>query len=279
MTSLLPAVAEAAGSVGGGDGTDAASAIMTTDTVAKEAVAQVALGDTVYTVGGMAKGAGMISPEMATMLAFITTDAPLSAKACAAALTDANEGSFARITVDGETSTNDCVLLMASGAAGGGPIEPHAEGFQEVAEAVGLVARELAQAVVRDGEGATTFVEIRVGGAASDDDAKTAAMAVADSLLFKCAVYGRDANWGRVVSAVGASRAKVDPERIGVRFAGIEVAEHGRAVPFDEDEAATALSRDEVAVEIDLGLGEGNALVWTCDLSLEYVRINADYRS
>lgn len=279
MEAFLPAIDRAAAATEPAGGSAAAAAIMTTDTFAKEAVAQVDVDGVTYTVGGMAKGAGMIRPDMATMLAFVTTDAPLTAAACHAALAKATKASFNRITVDGETSTNDCCILLANGAAGGAPIEPHSTGFEPVAQAIALVAAELARAIVRDGEGATKFVEISVVGAATDLDAEAAAMAVANSLLFKCAIFGKDANWGRVVSAVGASRAKVDPETIAVRFAGIQVASAGTAVPFDESAASEALDADEIAVEIDLGLGTSAATVWTCDLSYEYVRVNADYRS
>jgi glutamate N-acetyltransferase/amino-acid N-acetyltransferase len=277
--TLLPAVASAAKQASHDGGGGAAKAIMTTDTFSKEAVAVCEAAGTSYTVGGMAKGAGMIRPDMATMLCFVTTDAPLDAPACRAILADTANESFDRITVDGETSTNDCVILMANGAAGGDPIGVDHPALDVVRDAVAAVMTDLARQIVRDGEGATTFIEIFVSGAASDDEAHEAAMAVADSLLFKCAVFGRDPNWGRVVRAVGASSARVDPETIAVSFAGVEVASGGMAVPFDEEEAVDALDADEIVVAVDLGIGDGEAVVWTCDLSFDYVRINAEYRT
>ena len=276
--SLLPAIERAAGSLGD-DGEAAARAIMTTDTVPKQALATVDVDGIAYTIGGVAKGAGMIRPDMATMLCFVTTDAPLDAAACAAALDAGMEGSFGRITVDGDTSTNDCCLLLANGAGGGGPIGCSDPAFSRVAAAVADVLATLAEAVVRDGEGATKFVEVTVGGAETEAAAHEAAMAIADSLLVKCALFGQDANWGRVVSAAGASSARLDPTAVSVRFAGILVADGGTAVPFDEDEASAALAARDLTIECDLGVGTASATVWTCDLSYDYVRINGDYRT
>jgi glutamate N-acetyltransferase/amino-acid N-acetyltransferase len=170
-------------------------------------------------------------------------------------------------------------LLMANGAAGGDEIGPGSDAFAPLAAAVARVCEELAKLIVRDGEGASKFVTVTVDGAESDRDAELAAMAIANSQLFKCAIFGGDANWGRAVSAAGASKAKVDPDRIEVRFGGILTCADGTAVPFDEDEAAEALGRKEVEVDVDLHLGQGRATVWTCDLTYDYVRINADYRS
>jgi glutamate N-acetyltransferase/amino-acid N-acetyltransferase len=257
----------------------AAEAIMTTDTFAKQVALSVDAHGTRYTVGGMAKGSGMIMPNMATMLAFVTTDAPLTPQACSEALHRAVEATFNRITVDSDTSTNDMCSLMASGNAGGDEIGPQSARFAPVAAAVLEVCGELARMIVRDGEGASKFISITVQGAASDADAHAAAMSIANSPLFKTAVFGGDANWGRVVMAVGKSSAKVDSDTIEVIFAGITVCKDGTGHLFDEKAAAVALANAEVDVVVDLHLGEGSATVWTCDLSHEYIRINGEYRT
>jgi glutamate N-acetyltransferase/amino-acid N-acetyltransferase len=276
---VLAGIDAAAAALTADGGAAAAEAIMTTDTFAKEAAATVEVDGVVYSVGGMAKGSGMIKPDMATMLAFITTDAPLTAAAADAALRGAVSRTFNRITVDSDTSTNDSVFLLANGAAGGASIEPGTPAFAALAEAIADVAGRLARMIVRDGEGATKLVAVTVSGAASEADAVAVAFSIADSPLFKTAIFGRDANWGRVAMAVGKSGATVDPDRLEIRFAGILTCVDGGAVPFSEEEALEALSADEVTVDVDLHLGEGAATVWTCDLSYDYVRINADYRT
>ncbi|MDZ4177949.1 MAG: bifunctional glutamate N-acetyltransferase/amino-acid acetyltransferase ArgJ [Coriobacteriia bacterium] len=274
-------IAEAAAGLSGGASaaSDAAAAIMTTDTSAKEAAVAVTVGERTYRVGGMAKGSGMIMPNMATMLGFITTDAPLTTEACRSMLSSAAGVTFNRITVDGDTSTNDMVLLMASGEAGGSEIGPHSPEYAAILGAVTHVCRELSHMIVRDGEGATHFVTVTVRGALSDADADAAARSIANSPLFKTAIFGADANWGRVAMAVGKSAATVDPDRLEIEFAGITTCRDGMAVPFSEDEAAAALALPEVDVVVDLHLGSAEATVWTCDLSYEYVRINGEYRS
>ncbi|MDO9556589.1 MAG: bifunctional glutamate N-acetyltransferase/amino-acid acetyltransferase ArgJ [Coriobacteriia bacterium] len=279
MDLVLAGIIEAASVLDSTAGTDAAEAIMTTDTFLKEVAVTVDVDGLRYTVGGMTKGSGMIMPNMATMLAFVTTDAPLTSEACDRALRSAVDGTFNRVTVDSDTSTNDTCLLMASGAAGGGPIEVSDDRFSVVSAAIHAVCGELARMIVRDGEGATKFIEVTVRGAADDDDAREAAMSIANSPLFKTAIFGADANWGRVAMAVGKSSATVDPDALEVVFAGITTCENGTAVPFDEDAAATALAASEIEVVVDLHIGEGTATVWTCDLSYEYVRINGEYRS
>ena len=279
LDMVCSGVTAAAGALEPSGGQLAAEAIMTTDTSAKQAAFRVAVGDEAYTVGGMAKGSGMIRPDMATMLAFITTDAPLSARACDTALRGAVATSFNRVTIDGDTSTNDMVLLMASRAAGGAIIEEADPSFGPVAHAVHRVCEELARMIARDGEGATTLVDVLVTGAADDADAALVAFTVAESPLVKTAVFGRDANWGRVAMAVGRSHARIDPARLEIRFAGILTCEEGTAVPFDEDAALAALSASEVEIAVDLHVGEASARVWTCDLTCDYVKINADYRT
>ncbi|MHB1323818.1 MAG: bifunctional glutamate N-acetyltransferase/amino-acid acetyltransferase ArgJ [Coriobacteriia bacterium] len=261
----------------GGD--DAAEAIMTTDTFVKQLAISVTTNGRTFTVGGMAKGSGMIQPDMATMLAFITTDAPLSSSACEGILRSAVSRSFNRITVDSDTSTNDTCILMASGAEGGPVLKPGTVAHDAVAAAVLEVAVALAQMVVRDGEGATKFVTVTVKGARDEYDAEQAAFSIANSPLMKTALFGEDANWGRVAMAVGKSGAAVDSERLEIVFAGIVTCRDGTAVAFDEAEAAVVLARPEIEIVVDLNVGEAEATVWTCDFSYDYVRINGDYRS
>jgi glutamate N-acetyltransferase/amino-acid N-acetyltransferase len=283
----MPAEAALAGIVDAADILDssisaadaAAEAIMTTDTFAKQVALSVDADGVRYTVGGMAKGSGMIMPNMATMLAFVTTDAPLTSDACGEALRSAVDATFNRITVDSDTSTNDMCSLMASGAAGGDEIGPGSARFAAVAAAVLEACGELARMIVRDGEGASKFITVTVQGAASNVDAHAAAMSIANSPLFKTAVFGGDANWGRVVMAVGKSSAAVDPNRVEVVFAGITVCSEGTGHLFDEQAAAAALASPEVDVVVDLHLGDASATVWTCDLSHEYIRINGEYRT
>ena len=279
MDAVLPGVAKAAAALDLNGGVDAALAIMTTDTFAKEIAVSFDVNGVTCTVGGMAKGSGMIKPNMATMLAYVTTDAPLTTAACDAALKAATQRTFNRITIDGDTSTNDMCLLMASGAAGGPPIEPGTPTYDIVAHAIHHVCAELARMIVRDGEGATKFIEVTVRGAATEPDAEAAAFSIADSPLFKTAIFGGDANWGRVAMAVGKSGAAVDPDALEVVFAGITTCLNGTAVPFDEEAAAKALAKSTVQVVADLHLGAASATVWTCDLTYEYVRINGEYRS
>ena len=281
MDAVLAGIADAAEALDStsGAGTAAAEAIMTTDTFVKQLAVSVDVGGMTYTVGGAAKGSGMIMPNMATMLAFLTTDAPLTPEACKAALAPAVDRTFNRITVDSDTSTNDMCALLASGAAGGEDIGADSPSFPLVAAAIEEVCGELARMIVRDGEGATKFITVTVKGAAADSDAEAAALSVANSPLFKTAIFGGDANWGRVVMAVGKSPARVDPALIDVVFAGITVCRGGTGFAFDEGAASAALAQPEIDVVVDLHLGEGEATVWTCDLSYEYVRINGEYRT
>jgi glutamate N-acetyltransferase/amino-acid N-acetyltransferase len=276
---VVDGIALAAEELDNANGDAAAEAIMTTDTFVKQIALKVEVDGVGYTVGGMAKGSGMIEPNMATMLGFVTTDAPLDPDACRAALSSATGRTFNRVTVDSDTSTNDMVLLMASGAAGGARIGPADARFPAVAAAIEEVCGELARMIVRDGEGATKFISVTVRGAQSEHDALIAAKATANSPLFKTAIFGGDANWGRVVMAVGKSGAQVDPGRIEVVFAGITTCKDGTGFLFDEEAAATALAQPDIDVVVDLHLGSAEATVWTCDLSYEYVRINGEYRT
>jgi glutamate N-acetyltransferase/amino-acid N-acetyltransferase len=263
-------------------GPAAAQAIMTTDTRPKHCAVRLTLpisGVTV-TIGGMAKGAGMIHPNMATLLSVITTDAAVEPAALDEAVRRAAEVSFNSISIDGDTSTNDTLLVMANGVAGNAPIVglTTADG-QAFLEGLTAVCTALAQAVVRDGEGATRFVTIRVSGARSNADAKLAAMTIAKSPLVKTALFGADPNWGRVLCAIGYSGADIDPNRVLLHFGGMKVLEHGLPLPFDEAGAHAILDVPEVLIDAELGLGDGTATVWTCDFSYEYVRVNAEYRT
>jgi len=276
---VLPAITAAALALDATSGGAAAEAIMTTDTFAKQVAIAVRASDRAFTVGGMAKGSGMIKPNMATMLAYVTTDAALTPEACDAALRAAVARTFNRITVDSDTSTNDMCVLMASGEAGGERIGPADPAFESVSQAVHHVCGELARMIVRDGEGATKFVEVTVRGAATERDAELAAFAIADSPLCKTAIFGGDANWGRVAMAIGKSGAHVDPDAFDVVFAGVPTCRAGTALVFDEQAAAAALAQRDVDILVDLHVGSGSATVWTCDLTYDYVRINGEYRS
>ncbi len=263
------------------EGIDAvAQAIMTTDSFAKLAFCQGEAAKTPYRLLGVAKGAGMIHPNMATMLGFVLTDAQVEPALLKEALRRAVDNSFNIITVDGDTSTNDMVLLLANGAAGNREICcGTAEGERFVEELTGVLL-ELAKMIVRDGEGATKLVRIRITGAASDDDAKKAAVSVATSSLVKTAFFGEDANWGRIIAAVGYSGADVDPEQVEIRFDQVPVVQQGLGTGKDLEAQATAvLKQAEFTVTVDLALGAGSADYYTSDLTYEYVKINADYRT
>ncbi|MBC7266905.1 MAG: bifunctional glutamate N-acetyltransferase/amino-acid acetyltransferase ArgJ [Coriobacteriia bacterium] len=279
MDLVLGGIAEAADGLDVVTGDAVAEAIMTTDTFPKQLAVRLDVDGRSYTVGGVAKGSGMIRPDMATMLAFLTTDAPLDASACDAALRAAVARTFNRVTVDSDTSTNDMCVLMASGTAGGAPIAPADPRFERIAAAVEHVCGELAKMIARDGEGATKLVTVTVTGARDEADAERAAFAIAESPLVKTAIFGGDANWGRVAMAIGKSGAALDPARVRIVFAGVLTCENGTAVAFSEEEAARALAEPQVEIVADLGVGSATATVWTCDLTYEYVRINGEYRS
>ena len=254
---------------------DAAKAIMTTDTFPKGARAEVEIDGKTVSIAGIAKGSGMIAPDMATMLVYIFTDAVVSQPALQKTLSTHTDSTFNCITVDSDTSTSDSLILAATGASGVDASESDA--FSEALHGVML---NLAHQVVQDGEGATKFVEIAVTGAATDDDAKTHGMAIANSPLIKTAIAGEDPNWGRVVMAVGKSGAAADRDRLSIRFGDIEVAKDGwRSPDYSEEAAAAHMKGQNITIGVDLGLGDGKATVWTCDLTHGYIEINADYRS
>ncbi|MDR7608107.1 MAG: bifunctional glutamate N-acetyltransferase/amino-acid acetyltransferase ArgJ, partial [Armatimonadota bacterium] len=246
-------------------GDQAAEAILTTDAFPKTSAAVTTVGGVQVTVGGMAKGAGMIHPRLATTLCFLTTDAAVPAPVLRRALEHAVDESFNRITVDGDTSTNDTVLVLANGQAQAPPVEG-GEDLDRFTEALTAVAQDLARMVVRDGEGAQRLVEVVVEGARDQADAERAAFAVATSLLVKTMLHGGEPNWGRVVAAVGYSGAEVDERRVAVWFGDVQVVHCGVGVEGVFDRAAQALRRPEVLLRVDLGLGPGRARVWTCDL-------------
>ena len=257
----------------------AASAMMTTDTYAKGATRTVDLSAGPVTINGIAKGSAMIAPNMATMLVFVFTDAAIPAPLLQDLLVRSVDPSFHRITVDGDTSTNDTVLLMATGGGepGAGLGDHQADNFLAGLNEVML---DLALQVVRDGEGATKFVAITVTGAADDSQARQVGLAIANSPLVKTAIAGADANWGRIVMAVGNAGVAVDKDLIGVSIGGFPVAENGGPVPgYDETPVARHMMGREIDIAVDLGMGDGYATVWTCDLTHGYIDINADYRS
>lgn len=261
---------------------DAARAIMTTDTFPKLATRTVAFGETTVTINGIAKGAGMIAPDMATMLSFVMTDAPIAAPVLQAMLSRSVKGSFNAITVDSDTSTSDTLLLFATGkAAGAAPAtglrDRRLGGFREALDDLLL---DLAHQVVRDGEGARKFVEVRVNGAVSKASAKRIALSIANSPLVKTAIAGEDANWGRIVMAVGKAGEPADRDRLAIWFGDIRVAAKGERDPaYSEDRTSAYMKNEAIVITADLGLGKGSDRVWTCDLTKEYVAINGDYRS
>jgi glutamate N-acetyltransferase/amino-acid N-acetyltransferase len=265
-----------------GDGWEkAARAIMTTDTFPKGATVSLDLGGARVTVSGIAKGAGMIAPDMATMLSFVATDAPVAPPVLQKILNETVETSFNCVTVDGDTSTSDTLLAFATGAAGGKIIADAGDPrFAPLRDAFSNVLTNLAQQVARDGEGAEKFVTVRVEGAESDASARKIALSVANSPLVKTAIAGEDANWGRVVMAVGKAGEPADRDRLAIWFGDIRVAVEGERDPaYDEAKASKYMKAREIELRVDLGIGGGKARVWTCDLTAGYIAINADYRS
>ncbi|MBI1273746.1 MAG: bifunctional glutamate N-acetyltransferase/amino-acid acetyltransferase ArgJ [Alphaproteobacteria bacterium] len=267
--------------LGGASWEDAAWAIATTDTFAKGSVAKATIDGKKVTICGIAKGSGMIAPDMATMLAYVFTDAAIEQKALQAMVSAVNERTFNSITVDGDTSTSDTLLVAATGRAGNKAIKSAADkrgaGFAKALEAV---LRDLALQIVRDGEGATKFVTIKIAGAASDSAARKIALSIANSPLVKTAIAGEDANWGRIVMAIGKAGEKADRDKIKIRIGGVLICAHGLQVPgYDEAPVAAHMRGQDVNIDVALGIGKGTATVWTCDLTHGYISINADYRS
>lgn len=264
-------------------GTEAAKAIMTTDTREKELAVEIEVGGKTVTIGGMAKGSGMIHPNMCTMLAFITTDAVIGREALQKALSEDVADTYNMISVDGDTSTNDTVLLLANGLAENPEIVYGSEDYKKFSEALHTVNEYLAKKIAGDGEGATALFEVKAVGCESTEQAKTLAKAVVCSNLTKTAIAGHDANWGRILCAMGYSGAQFDPEKVDLFFesrAGkIQIIENGTAVDYSEEEATRILSQPEVTAIADIKLGSKTAVAWGCDLTHGYIDINADYRS
>ena len=264
-------------------GTMAEEAIMTTDTVKKECAVQIELGGKTVTIGGMSKGAGMIHPNMCTMLAFITTDACISQELLQKCLSSSIQDSYNMISVDGDTSTNDTCVLLANGLAGNPMITEENEDYQRFCEAVDHVNQNLARRMAADGEGATALLEVKVVGARTKEEAVTISKSVITSSLVKTAVAGHDANWGRILCAMGYSGAQFDPEKVDLYFSGdgqtLKIIENGVDTGYSEEEATKILSSKEITVTADIKQGKACATAWGCDLTHEYISINADYRS
>ena len=280
MSRVESGIATAAGLLAANGWEQAAEAIMTTDMYPKMHIVQEEIGGKTVTVGGIAKGSGMIHPDMATMLCFIVTDAVVSAPVLKKALAGVTEKYFNNITVDGDTSTNDMILCMANGAAGNKKMASGGKDLKKFFACIDAVGRSLAMQIVRDGEGATKFAEITVLNAKTPLEAKRAAMAVAKSSLVKTALFGEDANWGRIMAVLGASGVNMDEARTDITIGKARLVEKGLGQgKAAERDAGAALKQREIQISIDLHKGKAQATVWTCDLSSEYVKINAAYRS
>jgi len=280
MDRVEAGIAAAGKALSASGGRDAAEAIMTTDTVRKECAVTAEVAGVKITVGGMSKGSGMIQPNMATMLSFVTTDAAIEPALLKRAVKAAADLSFNRLSVDGDTSTNDTAAVLANGLAGNKALKAETDpGYAEFLAALTYVMTKLAKMMAADGEGATKFVEIKVTGAADEAAAVKAARAIANSPLVKTALHGGDANWGRIIAAVGYSGIDFDPERTEISFGPVPVLRKGYNIEFSEEDAARELAKKEIYVDVNLNGGAGQATFWTCDLSKEYIAINADYRS
>jgi glutamate N-acetyltransferase/amino-acid N-acetyltransferase len=264
-------------------GNEAAKAIMTTDTVSKEVAVQIELDGHTVTIGGMCKGSGMIHPNMCTMLGFVTTDADISKELLLEALREDVKDTYNMVSVDGDTSTNDTVLLLANGMAGNPKITEKNEAYVAFKEALNYVNTELAKKIAGDGEGATALFEVKVIGAKTKEEAVTLSKSVVTSSLTKAAIYGHDANWGRILCALGYSGVSFDPEKVDLYFesrAGkLKIIENGVSTGYSEEEATKILSEEAVTAIADMKMGEASATAWGCDLTYDYVKINADYRS
>ena len=264
-------------------GTDAAKAIMTTDTVHKEVAVEIEIGGKTVTIGGMCKGSGMIHPNMCTMLGFVTTDISISKELLMEALKEDVKDTYNMISVDGDTSTNDTVLLLANGMAGNEEITEKNQDYETFKKALNYVNTTLSKKIAGDGEGATALFEVKVIGAATKEEAVILSKSVVTSSLTKAAIYGHDANWGRILCALGYSGVSFDPEKVDLYFesrAGkIKIIENGVSTGYSEEVATKILSEDEVTAIADMKMGDASATAWGCDLTYDYVKINADYRS
>ncbi len=277
MEAIETGIPQAAEVLSGNGGKDAAEAIMTTDTVPKTFAVEVEIAGVKVRIGGMAKGSGMIAPNMATMLSVITTDADIAPELLRKQLGLAVRRSFNCITVDGDMSTNDTVIVLANGASGAPAIEGSGEAADDFYPGLEMVCRELARLIARDGEGATKLVSIRVNGAGNEAEARQVGLSVANSNLVKTAVFGRDPNWGRILCAVGYAGVELDPDKVAVSLCGTPIYGAGAGLDFDKDRLIEAMGAEDIPIEIDLGQGPEHAEIFTCDFSYDYVRINAEY--
>ena len=280
MNAIIRGIERAAGTLHEDGGHDAAQAIMTTDTVPKEIAVEIEVGGHTVRIGGMTKGAGMIAPNMATMLAFLATDVNIAAAPLQEALWKSVNKSFNRVTIDTDRSTNDTVQILATGSARNPEItEASGDSYDAFCEGLEFVSIELAKKIARDGEGATKMIEVVVKNAKSEAEAELAARATAESPLVKTAVFGKDANWGRIMMAVGKSEAQFDPYQVNVWLGNYQLVKAGMDSGFDEEKATQLFSEDTVVITIDLAAGDAEATIWTCDYSYDYIKINADYRT
>lgn len=254
-------------------------AILTTDTIKKDACVSLQVDGRTVILAGAAKGSGMIHPNMATMMGFLCTDAAVTDGALQRLLRDTTERSFNRITVDGDTSTNDCVIAMANGLAGNNPLDEQHPAWPDFAAAFTYVCQSLAKQIARDGEGATKLIEVHVSQAVTETEAAQVAKAIIGSSLVKSAIFGTDANWGRILAAAGYSGVPIDPDTVDIFLGEIQVGEDGMGIPFDEAAAQAYLEKDFVEIHVHLKQGEASATAWGCDLTYDYVRINARYRT
>ena len=280
MDVITKGIERAADTLREDGGHDAAQAIMTTDTVPKEIAVEIEVGGEKVKIGGMTKGSGMIAPNMATMLAFLAADVNIAAAPLQEALRKSVNKSFNRVTVDTDRSTNDTVQILATGSARNSEItEASGDDFDAFYTALEFVCIELAKKIARDGEGATKMIEVVVKNAKSEAEAELAARATAESPLVKTAVFGKDANWGRIMMAVGKSEAQFDPYQVNVWLGNYQLVKAGMDSGFDEEKATQLFSEDTVVITIDLAAGDAEATMWTCDYSYDYIKINADYRT
>ena len=280
MDKIENGIQTAASALSTEGGSDAAEAIMTTDTHPKSVAVEIEIDGTPVRIGGIAKGAGMIAPNMATMLSYLTTDAEINAETLQAALNRVVDDTYNLLTVDTDSSTNDTVLILATGRAGNAEIvTADGENYEAFCEGLLFVCTELVKMLARDGEGATKLVEVVVKHAKNRDDAEKAARAVAESPLVKTAVFANDANWGRIMMAVGKSGAAFNPYQVDVWLADYQLVKDGMDAGYNEDEATALFAQDPVRITIDLRAGDAAVTMWTCDYSYDYIRINADYRT
>jgi len=279
MDKVKDGIKSACAKLSSENGRAAATAIMTTDTFQKEASVTFKINDKTVTLGGMAKGSGMIHPNMATLIGIITTDALIAPDLLKTILKDSADQSFNRISIDGDTSVCDKILILANGMSGTGEILKGTPDYEKFRHALTAVSIALAKMIASDGEGATKFIEIQVKNAATPDDAHKAAKAIANSPLVKTSFYGEDANWGRILTAAGYSGAEFNSCKTSIKIGPMLLFSKGVAIPFDEDEAKKVLSKKNITVILDFGDGTFNTIVWTCDLSHDYIDINANYRT